>query len=799
MSNGAQPYTEGAAVAITVKDDNGKKVCFSVTDVAGNTAHKASETVSSITTTTSAWIDPALGGDGQDVAWAKAKAVVGTDGNDTETTWYRKQIAGDAICDASMSIETATPYAEGTPIVLREESDNGTKICFLVVDQGGKVTAVSSEIITGIDTTKPTISITDVETGPAKEKVLRAVDYETGETVWAHKQIAGTAVCDPDQMSVGGQPYTKNTDLTFKKESDNGTKVCFSATDAAGNTAHKASGVLDGIDVTVPTVSSAVLVDVKRTQTKVVVSDSVSSFGDLSKENFTIEIDSVEYPVTKLSRFEQSETAQQTSFVLTHAAIVQDASATLSYTAGSDNGIVDSAGNQLESFSGQTIFDKSFVVLSLDPKDDTGVSNTDGITRFGDDEEVSLVATISSGSFSNGDKVSLYVKGRASPLKRVLISGGIVGSTDAHGETSFAITVPKSTFTAGRETTLYTVFTPADDSNATGQKGSDFVVVYHKTVPHITVTTDVVSAAMVTVQASDEHDVDETLWQYVQIAADTECDASALTNASVYKEGDAISFTEEESNDTKACFVAADLAGNTAYAVSKVIAIDLTAPAITIQPITSEREESKTIRATDNDDEKTVWKYRVITADTTCDADAMRVKTRAYKEGTGLRFTKERANGHKVCFSSTDKAGNVLYAASMVMRGIDVSAPSITVTMTGTSEKVIRARDTDTSGSTTWQYRVIKGNAACARETMEGKARAYREGSGLVFRRAQANGHKVCFSARDSVGNVSYEDSPVMLGIGAVNTRTTPSVRPLPLNINSPLTPAPNSPLTPVQ
>ena len=343
------------------------------------------------------------------------------------------------------------------------------------------------------------------------------------------------------------------------------------------------------------------------------------------------------------------------------------------------------------------------------------------------------------------------------------------------------------------------MFTPADGSNATGQRGSDFVITYHKTVPHITVTTDVVSAAMVTVQATDGHDADETVWQYAQIAADDACDASALTNASVYAEGDVISFTDEESNDTKACFAAADAAGNTAYAVSEVIVIDLTAPAITIQPITSKREASKTIRATDNDDGETVWKYRVLAADVACDADAMKVKTGAYREGTGLRFTKERANGHKVCFSSTDTAGNVLYAASMVIRGIDVSAPSITVTMTGTKEKVVRARDTDTSGSTVWQYRVIKGNAACARGTMEGKSRAYREGSGLVFRRAQANGHKVCFSAKDSVGNVSYEDSPVMLGIGAVNTRTPSAARPLPSGLNSPLTPAPNSPLTPAQ
>ena len=501
MSNGAQQYTEGEEIAMTVENDNGTKVCFSATDIAGNTSYQSSETISSIAITTSAWTDPALGG-GKDVAWAKAKAVVGTDGNDTKTEWYYKQIAGDAVCNASTKTG-ATPYVEGTPIVLRKESDNGTKICFISINQKGVVSTSSSEVIFGIDTTAPNINITEVKTTLAKEKVLRAVDYDTDETVWTHKQIAAAADCTADQMSTDEQPYTENTDLTYTKESDNNTKVCFSATDIAGNTAYQVSEILDGIDASVPTVSSAILVDVERTQTKVVVTDTVHSFGDFSVTDFAIEIDRVAYPVKKVSVFEQSEITQQTSFVLTHEAIVPGASATLSYTASENGGIADSVGNALESFNGQIILDKSFVTLSLDPKDDTGISTTDGITRFSDDRAVTLIATISDGSLSNGDIVRLYKKGRASHLKEILISSGIVNATDAHGETAFTTTVPKSTFAAGEDTALYTVFIPADGSNATGQRGYEFIVSYRKTTPHITVTTNVVSAAMVTVQASD--------------------------------------------------------------------------------------------------------------------------------------------------------------------------------------------------------------------------------------------------------------------------------------------------------
>ena len=807
MSNGAEPYTEAEKLELDIEQHNGTKVCFSVTDAANNTSYKASETLSAVSITVSSWTDPAIAED-PSITRAQAKAVIGTDGNSTKTTWFYKQIAGNAICNSAVrNDKDIKPYTEGEPIILRDETDNGTKICFISVDSAGKITATASEIISGVDTTMPTIVITNPTTDPAQEKVVIAFDRDSGETSWKYKQIASDAVCNSDTFAFGAQEYIENTPLKFAKESDNGTRICFSVIDSADNTAYATSDVLTDIDSTSPIISSAKLIDVSRTQTKITINKHVHTEGRVSPSDFKIEIENIPYPATGISRFEQSVNTQETTFVITHPAIVPGVVATLSYSKGTIE-IIDATGNALEDFNGHPLSDKAFVALTLDRLYDTGISETDGITNFVADNiasnEVTLIATISEGSFSNGDVVHLYRKGSGGLLKKVLISGGLVDAVNAHGEAAFEIVLPKSTFIANEETTLYTVYTPADGSNSDGQRGSEFTVSYRTTAPKVTVTTSDVSAATTIVRATDENEVDETVWHYKQIKSDEKCNAETLSQGvNTYIEGAEIAFGNETDNDTEACFSSTDIAGNTAYASSDVITIDLTAPAITVQPLSDKSEKAKIVRANDNDKRKTTWKYRVIQAERVCDANTMSGgNTRSYKEGSGLKFSKEEANGYKVCFSSTDTSGNVLYAESMTIQGIDTTAPHITVTMEGDGEKTIRARDADATGATSWKYRVIKGNEGCTKETIQEVSRAYREGSGLVFRNSRANGYKVCFAAIDNAGNVSYRTSNTMRGIGSPSAGSVPSSSALqdvnrPTNTASPLAPITN-PLYPI-
>ena len=127
------------------------------------------------------------------------------------------------------------------------------------------------------------------------------------------------------------------------------------------------------------------------------------------------------------------------------------------------------------------------------------------------------------------------------------------------------------------------------------------------------------------------------------------------------------------------------------------ITYDMTAPAISIDKITSDPAKQKTVRATDGDDEvATTWKYKQITG-TKCDKDQMDSGTTEYDEGKNINFKSEDDNGTKVCFAATDVSGNTSYRYSSIMRGIDTTPPSITVTnpdvTVAASKKKVSATD----------------------------------------------------------------------------------------------------------
>ena len=414
------------------------------------------------------------------------------------------------------------------------------------------------------------------------------------------------------------------------------------------------------------------MVDADRTQTKVVITERVSTFGTFSADNFTVDIGGVSYAVQKVSSFEQSPETQETTFVITHPSILEDVSATLSYRADADGGIADAVGNTLESFSRRAISSKSFVVLSLDEKDDTGSDTRDGVTTF-DGDEVTVHASINIGTFSNGDEIKVYKRGASSGkvLKSVLVSNAIANAVDADGETSFEIVLPKSVFTIGEKTTFYAIYTPV--GGTAGERGHEMVIWYRPDAPGIIITplSDTPEQSK-TVRARSEN-VDGDVWVYKVMKADALCDADSMAEGTTsYKEGSGLQFSKERANGYKICFASTDTIGNTSYAASPVIrGIDRTAPLITVSGPEIGTADEKIVRATDDDAEgSTVWKFRVVRADSTCDENSMSANVNEYRETSGLVFRKRKANGYKVCFSSTDTAGNVAYTASRVIDGL---------------------------------------------------------------------------------------------------------------------------------
>jgi len=62
-------------------------------------------------------------------------------------------IAGDTTCDGTLTFQT---YSD---LTFTGESDNGTYVCYMMIDIAGNALYSGSAMITGIDTTKPTASI----------------------------------------------------------------------------------------------------------------------------------------------------------------------------------------------------------------------------------------------------------------------------------------------------------------------------------------------------------------------------------------------------------------------------------------------------------------------------------------------------------------------------------------------------------------------------------------------------------------------------------------------------------------
>ena len=102
-----------------------------------------------------------------------------------------------------------------------------------------------------------------------------------------------------------------------------------------------------------------------------------------------------------------------------------------------------------------------------------------------------------------------------------------------------------------------------------------------------------------------------------------------------------------------------------------VITHDTTAPIINIVNPNTAPASSKVISATDNDAEETVWTYKQIRSTTICSELIFPISSSLYTEGAQLIFSNAGDNDTKICFSVTDLAGNVAYAESTIITGIE--------------------------------------------------------------------------------------------------------------------------------
>ena len=252
-----------------------------------------------------------------------------------------------------------------------------------------------------------------------------------------------------------------------------------------------------------------------------------------------------------------------------------------------------------------------------------------------------------------------------------------------------------------------------------------------------------------------------------KIQSSSTCSATVDSDAVSYTEGNNVSLDQESYNSQYVCFWSTDSSNNVGSARSTQISgIDLTAPTVTVSSITG--TGSKVVSATDNDGGTTTMKYE-IQSGSSCSATVPEDAV-SYTEGSDVSLNQESYNSKYVCFWSTDPSNNVGKARSAQISGIDVTAPTVTVSsITGAGIKNVSATDDD-AGTTVMKYK-IQSSSTCS-ATVPDDAASYTEGSDLSLDDESYNSKYVCFWSTDASNNVGKAKSAQISGVD----RTAPTV-----------------------
>ena len=852
---------------------------------------------------------------------AMTKVVSAADGDSDETTWMYK-IVSSSRCDAAQMRTNPQTYTEGETITLDNEEYNGKRVCFSSADEAGNTDYAISDSIRGIDSSAPGITVHGLSNQePAQQRVVRATDSDSEPTEWMYIILKGTeqspAICDEGAFTGNvGTTYTEGTDLpVFDSEDDNGKQVCFSVTDAAENTEYSLSDVITGIDQTAPQISSVRTINADRSETEVIMNEPVYAASTISASNFSLVIDGIEYAATDISGIGRSAGVADNSFIITHPSlVVSDSTVLLKYEKGTQ-AITDRVGNEMVSIDDVAVSDTKFLSLKLVEEYDTGSSQTDGITNFGDSQVMIMVA-LNFGTFKTGDTVNIY-RGTGK-IKTYTISNAFADGIDANGQPSFTASLSRDTFIRNGVTTLRATYTPLRE--AEGDRGTELTVTHDGSAPDIEVANPSADfAASKVISAIDNDPSDEVVWMYKVINDTDQCDSDAMqSDAESYVEGETIEFNSEDDNGKKVCFSSTDVAGNTDYEASNtVINIDTVAPTIVFATVTNlsrtttevtfnEKVYAKTAPATSDFTvmidgiAQSISGIRDL-ASSSADAGTSIVITHpSVSEGTSIALNYTRRTG-----AITDRAGNMLenitasgftvsnipfavitldpkydtgddttdgitnfgaenaisFTVSLtsgefksndrieiysehnnvrrVIRRVlissqnrpnsvnaegqssftvsidkssfsegtttlhashvphdsettgggsrgadlmityDVTAPVIEVENPDTDSarnKIVSATDDDGT-DTAWTYKVIDGDDECSETEMRSDTDSYTEGDELPpFSSTKDNGKKVCFSATDKAGNTAYQVSEVIGGIDVATPTVSSAV-----------------------
>ena len=148
----------------------------------------------------------------------------------------------DNTCNNAIPSSNFVAY---NSITFESENDNGKYVCYKAEDEAGNVTYKLSNPISWIDTTSPTITIT--QPNSSDWTLTKSVSATSSDgTLYYSINTDGTCTSATTLYS---------TTITFESESDNWKYVCFKAVDAAWNEKYERSAKIEKIDRTAPVLS----------------------------------------------------------------------------------------------------------------------------------------------------------------------------------------------------------------------------------------------------------------------------------------------------------------------------------------------------------------------------------------------------------------------------------------------------------------------------------------------------------------------------------------------------------------
>ena len=312
------------------------------------------------------------------------------------------------------------------------------------------------------DTVAPVLSQVTAVTSPTNNP--------TPDYTFSSNEIGAIIYSGGCSSSVTSVTDSGSTIITFASLQDGTYGDCaLTVTDMAGNESAALSVSSFIVDTVSPTVTSASYGGDRIT---LIFDEPVRAIGTVTPADFTL--DGVN--TLRVAAVNITSTLSDTVILTTNIPVPTGSAVTLTYDQGSVK-VSDAANNDLESIdTALSVSGASLVTLDLVVADDTGSSDTDNITRFVGDQ-VSIVATLSTGLYRTGDRVKVYRDGGAIPIYERVIT-----AVSGNGQSVITLDLPKDLFT---ESSFDLTATHVPLGLIEGSKGSVLSIIYDLTAPVI--------------------------------------------------------------------------------------------------------------------------------------------------------------------------------------------------------------------------------------------------------------------------------------------------------------------------